>query len=137
MNEAPPDLMAQLVEAWNTHDITRAETFYAPDFVGVDVGQARTQQGPREHCAVLATYIRAFPDLGITAEPIWQDDRVALVWTMTGTHRGRFLRIPPTGRRIAVRGVSVLTLRAGKVWRGETIWDTAGLLRGLGLLPDL
>ena len=47
------------------------------------------------------------------------------------------MRIPPTGREVAVRGVSILTIADGKVTHGETIWDTAGLLRALGLLPEL
>ena len=36
-----------------------------------------------------------------------------------------------------MRGVSALTLRDGKVIRGLYIWDVAGLLRNIGLLPEL
>ena len=56
---------------------------------------------------------------------------------MRGTHHGTLMRIPPTGRQVAMRGVSILTIAEGKVTHGETIWDTAGLLRALGLLPEL
>jgi hypothetical protein len=47
------------------------------------------------------------------------------------------MRIPPTGCDIAVRGISVLTVENGKVTRGLYIWDVAGLLRSIGLLPEL
>ncbi|MDQ5852831.1 MAG: ester cyclase [Chloroflexota bacterium] len=130
-------LMADLLDAWNSHDIERVASFYAPDYVGVDIGQARPQYGPAERCRVLASYVRAFPDLHFTGETIIEDNRIALVWTMRGTHRGSLMRIPPTGRTIEVRGVSLLTVEDGKVKRGLNIWDMAGLLRGLGLLPEL
>ncbi|MBV9791865.1 MAG: ester cyclase [Chloroflexi bacterium] len=130
-------LVAELLAAWNSHDIERVETFYAPDYVGEDVGQARPQHGPQERSRVLASYIRAFPDLHFTGETIIENNRAALAWTMTGTHRGALMHIPPTGRRICVRGVSLLRIEKGRVIHGSTIWDTAGLLRALGLLPEL
>ncbi len=130
-------LMADLLDAWNSHDIERVASFYAPDYVGVDIGQARPLHGPEERCRVLTSYVRAFPDLHFTGETIIQDNRVAFVWTMHGTHRGSLMRIPPTGRTVEVQGVSLLTVENGKVKRGLNIWDMAGLLRGLGLLPEL
>jgi hypothetical protein len=36
-----------------------------------------------------------------------------------------------------VRGVSLLTLESGKIKHAHYIWDVAGLLRAIGLLPDL
>jgi hypothetical protein len=47
------------------------------------------------------------------------------------------MNIPPTGRPINARGVSMLTVESGKVWRANYIWDVAGMLREIGLLPDL
>jgi hypothetical protein len=47
------------------------------------------------------------------------------------------MHIPPTGRKIAVRGISVLTIENGKITRGLYVWDAAGLLRTIGLLPEL
>jgi hypothetical protein len=45
--------------------------------------------------------------------------------------------IPPTGRRIAVCGISLLTIEGGRISRGLYVWDVAGLLRSIGLLPEL
>lgn len=130
-------LVTDLLEAWNAHDIERMAAFYAPDYEGIDIAQAQPQRGPEERCRVLASYVRAFPDLYFTGEMIAQGNRVALIWTMRGTHRGTLMHIPPTGREVDVRGVSVLTVEDGKVVRGLNIWDMAGLLRALKLLPEL
>ena len=54
-----------------------------------------------------------------------------------GTHLGTLMNIPASGRSVSVRGVSVFTLAAGQVSRATYIWDVAGLLRTIGLLPEL
>ncbi len=126
-----------LLGALNAHDLERIASFYADDFEGEDVGLATTEHGPLERVQVFASFIRAFPDLQFTGDALTQDNRVAVVWMMTGTHRGAIMRIPPTGRPISVRGVSVLTIEDGKIKHALQIWDTAGFFRSLGLLPEL
>ena len=59
------------------------------------------------------------------------------MWTARGTRRGPLLNIPATGRQVEVRGVSVLTYRERKLFRALYLWDLAGLLRDIGLLPSL
>jgi steroid delta-isomerase-like uncharacterized protein len=131
-------LVRDLLEAWNAHDIERIKTFYAPEYEGVDVGQAGPQRGAQSVSRNVERYLRAFPDLRFVEEDIVaQDDRAVLVWTAYGTHQGRLMNIPPTGRNVAVRGASVLTVENGKVVRGLYVWDVAGLLRSIGLLPEL
>lgn len=137
MSKEMKRLMLELLEAWNAHDLERTATFYAPDYEGIDVAQATPQRGPAEVTQSLARYLRAFPDLHFTADTIIQGKRVALVWTARGTHRGTLMRIPATGRTIEVRGTSILVVEHGKITRGLYIWDVAGLLRAIGLLPEL
>ncbi len=130
--------VVQLVEAWNSHDLERVVPFYAPDYVGEDVAQSAQQEGREGIRQTLTRYWSAFPDLHFTLdELIVQDDRVALVWTSRGTHQGRLMNIPPTGRLLTMRGVSVLRLAGDRVHHALYIWDVAGLLRGIGLLPEL
>jgi steroid delta-isomerase-like uncharacterized protein len=95
-------------------------------------------RGPQGMHQTLARYWRAFPDLRFTVEEtVVQGNRIAQIWTARGTHWGPLMNIPPTGRRIEVRGVSLLTIEGGKVRQGLYIWDVAGLLRAIGLLPEL
>jgi steroid delta-isomerase-like uncharacterized protein len=131
-------LVAELTDAWNTNDVERVTAFYAPDYEGIDVGQALPQRGPDGVRQTLSGYMRAFPDLRFTVEEtIVQENRVALIWTARGTHKGTLMNIPPTGRTVAVRGVSLLTLQDARVVRALYVWDVAGLLRFIGLLPEL
>ena len=47
------------------------------------------------------------------------------------------MNIPATGHRVRVSGVSLIDVQDGFVVRGQHIWDLAGMLRHMGLLPDL
>jgi predicted ester cyclase len=86
---------------------------------------------------VLYNYM-GFPDLHFELhETIAQGDKLVIVWTVRGTHKGRVMNIPPTGVKVEARGISVLTIQNGKITRSLRVWDVAGMLRHIGLLPDL
>lgn len=134
----PCRLATDLVAAWNAHDSTRIAAHYSPMLERADVGAVRPTRGVGEARRAVERYLSAFPDLQVTVQRmIAEGDQVALFWTAQGTHTSSFLHIPPTGRFVAVQGSSLLTIRDGQVTRGLYIWDVAGLLRALGLLPDL
>lgn len=75
----------------------------------------------------------AFPDVRIVVEEvIAEGDRLAFRSTMTGTHRGEFLGIAPTGRKVTVGLVDVIHFKDGRFeeqWGGPDLFD---LLRQLG-----
>jgi len=131
-------LVTDVIAAWNDHNLERLAGLYAPDYEGVDVGQANPQHGPEEARLSMANYLLAFPDLHFTLDStIMEDNHVALAWTARGTHQGKLMHIPPTGHSIEMRGVSLFTVKGDKITRGLHIWDVAGFLRAVGLLPEL
>lgn len=133
-----PKLVSDLIDAWNTHDISRAVALYAPEYEGRDVGEAQPAYGPGGVHQSLEKYFYAFPDLYFTLEDlIMQGDRFVLHWKAQGTHLGKFMNIPATGRLVTVQGVTILETEGNLAKRGWFIWDVAGLLRDIGLLPDL
>jgi steroid delta-isomerase-like uncharacterized protein len=128
----------QLIDAWNSYDTSRVATLYDPEYRGHDVAQAQPQQGIEGLQSTLAAYWQAFPDLRFIAEHVIADgNQLAIFWRATGTHLGPFLNIPATGHRIEVQGAGHHILRDGRIMQSLYIWDTAGLLRALKLLPEL
>ncbi|MCC6456280.1 MAG: ester cyclase [Caldilineaceae bacterium] len=131
-------LAEAVITAWNSHDFTQVEYLYSPHYEGYDVAQAAPQAGLEGIRSALENYWRAFPDLHFTLEQsVIEGDQMSLFWRARGTHRGPILNIPATGRRIDVQGVALHRLLDNKVVYCLYIWDTAGLLRSLGLLPEL
>jgi predicted ester cyclase len=80
---------------------------------------------------------RAFPDLrAIVEDEIAEGDTVVQRLSLSGTHRGTFLGVPPTGRRVAWQLVAIQRLgRDGKFAEHWSSPDLFGLLRQLGALP--
>ena len=134
----PEQTIADLIAAWNTHDLDLASAFFTPDYIGNDVAQAQPQHGRDGIRQALAIYFQALPDVRFTLEDlVVAGERAAVVWTASGTHLGSLMNIPPSGRSVTVRGVSTFTLQDGQISRAMYIWDIAGMLRDIGLLPDL
>ena len=125
-------------QAWNSHDIEKVLSFYSPDYIADDVGLASVLRGHTGLREMLQTYWRAFPDLEIAmTDMVIEGSRVVSAWVAAGTHEGKIMNIPPTGHRVQVRGVSIIDVEDGLIIRGQYIWDLAGMLRHMGLLPEL
>ncbi|MFB6283843.1 MAG: ester cyclase [Halobacteria archaeon] len=57
-----------------------------------------------------------FPDMEITVEDVFgSGDRVAVRWTMTGTHQGEMFGVEPTGREVEFVGIEINRLEDGKL----------------------
>jgi steroid delta-isomerase-like uncharacterized protein len=91
--------MRRLYELINAGDIDGFANLLADDFVEHEElpGVAPTKDGVREF---FRTYIAAFPDLRMIPEDvIASGDKVVARTRVTGTHKGAFLGMAPTGRR--------------------------------------
>jgi steroid delta-isomerase-like uncharacterized protein len=131
-------LVREMVDALNSHDVERLMSITSSDYEGVDVNQALPQLGKAEARLAVQSYFAAFPDLAIVEyETIIQGSRAVLVWKACGTHKGVIMHIPPTGRRVAVRGTSTLHIQDGAIKKAVHVWDVAAMLREIGLLPEL
>jgi predicted ester cyclase len=83
-------------------------------------------------------YKTAFPDLSPTVLGSYVDgDTVVTHWRMVGTHQRELMGISPTGARCTVEGISVARFKGGRLTEDWTQWDSLGLLRQLGVAPDL
>src|ERR671932_321873 len=73
-----------------------------------------------------------FPDARNTVENlISEDDQVAVRWITRATHRGEFMGISPTGRKVEVAGYAFFRLEDGKVVEGWDTYDVWNLLQQL------
>ncbi len=66
-----------------------------------------------------------------------EDENVAIAYTGTGTHRGNFHGIAPTGKKIDVSAISIHRMQAGKIAETWEVWDTLGFLQQLGVVPQM
>ena len=127
-----------LTDAWNSYDLERVLPYYSEEYEAVDISELQVQRGREAVREMLGRYWKAFTDLRFRVTgPVAEGDRIAISWSAEGTHRGPIMNIPPTGHKVAIRGVSIIDVKDGLVTRAQYIWDLAGMLRHMGLLPEL
>ena len=123
-------------EVVNRGHVELLKEFVAHHHVGHD--PLGDHYGP-EGLTIWVTELRtAFPDLLVTiGDLIREGDRIASRFTLTGTHRGPFMGLPPTEREVMATGFAIDRLRDNQfVERWSTI-DFIGLMRQLGAMPVL
>jgi predicted ester cyclase len=86
-------------------------------------------------------YFRAafagFPDLRIDiAKQLAEGDSVATRATLSGTHRGEFMRIPATGKTVSFDIFSIDQLADGAIVEHNATADLIGLFGQLGAIPE-
>jgi predicted ester cyclase len=81
--------------------------------------------------------VDAVPDCRITAQDLIADgDRVAVRFTLTGTHQGEMLGAAPTGAPLEVEGITMLRFEGDRVAERWNRLDDVTLMTQLGLLPS-
>jgi len=77
---------------------------------------------------------RLLPDLRFEVhDTISEGDKLVVYWTITGTHRGEFLGVPPTNKKVSFSGITINQIRNGKIIESTVIWDGLGLLEQFGI----
>jgi len=128
--------MRNTYERINAGDIAGFGDLMADDFVEHQGGAGfpATKEGTLDFFRALQD---AFPDLRMTVEDLIAggDKTVARV-TITGTHAGEFLGVPPTGAHVDVQLVDIMRFDdAGLVCEHWGVADMLSLMQQLGVVP--
>lgn len=127
----------RLFEAYNQHDAAAFASFFAQNGVLRVVATGEVNDGREQ---IEAGAEDRWRSLDYTLEPrgiFACGDDVFVEWTMTGTHVGELMGTPATHLRVeGLLGCSHFTFGAdGSIARDLVYFDSATLLRQLGLLP--
>lgn len=78
----------------------------------------------------------AFPDVRIHVhDVIAEGEKVVARVTLTGTHQGEFLGIPPTGKQIEVGTIDIVRVADGKLVEHWGVTDNLTMMQQLGVVP--
>jgi steroid delta-isomerase-like uncharacterized protein len=132
----------KFLAAFNRHDADAVAEGYAIDCVVHDPVYPAPLMGRKAVREDAAVFFRAFPDLRIDSlERFEKGDLGSEEFRMTGTNTGPLAEptgeIPPTGKRIDVKGVVVIRFGAHDLISEERrYYDTATFMKQLGLMPE-
>jgi len=87
--------------------------------------------------AVLKLFNAALPDHNTSVEDeIVSDDRIVYRWITRGTHDGDFFGVPPTGKQLISRGMTIIRVDDGKIAELWESIDILGLMQQMGAIPS-
>lgn len=124
-------------EGFNKNNMAIADEVYADNVhyhepsVGEVIGCKLLKQ-------FVVTWRTAFPDSLLRIdEEVAEGDRLAVRWTFTGTHKGDFRGLAPTGRSIQFTAMYFYRFDGGKVVEIRAMVNLLKLLQQLGAVPSL
>jgi len=126
---------ALAMRGWDVlRDPSILEEVYSPDLVWHEPdGDIRGHDGAREFVGM---WLSAFPDSSITVDDIFAEgDKVVTRWRFSGTHRGDFAGLAPTGRQVTGGGITVHRIADGKIVEEWEAYDNLTFLQQLGAVP--
>ncbi|MFL6486841.1 MAG: ester cyclase [Nitrososphaera sp.] len=87
------------------------------------------------HKQLLTAITRAFPDLYHNIKDmVAEGDKVAVRLIVTGTHKGEFHGIPPSGKKISLDEMAFLTIIDGRITEGWITSDMMSFMQQIGAI---
>jgi predicted ester cyclase len=98
------------------------------------VDQYVAEQLLKDHIAMNEA---AFPEYELRSEQmIAEDDLVSIIGRASGTHKGPFMGMPPTGKSWDVPIHITYRVKDGKIVDHWMVIDTAAFMQQLGMIPS-
>jgi serine phosphatase RsbU (regulator of sigma subunit)/predicted ester cyclase len=113
-------------EAWVKRNLAAVDELMVPNYVEHQIPDGRL---PSRHSLkqLLGMYYKAFPDMkSVLHDILAQGDRVMYRWSVSATHLGDWLGIPPTGNHMRATGITIYRITGGKAVVG---WSSVAISR--------
>jgi steroid delta-isomerase-like uncharacterized protein len=126
-------VVRKMFEAINKRDLASLDELMAPDFVLRMHG--KQTQGWAVGRQVVQSEIKAFPDFHVAIEDIIAEgDKVCVRLEETGTHKGEYRGLAPTGNKLSYTVVAIWRIVEGKIAEGWIIYDQLDFLEQLNAI---
>ena len=118
----------------NVHDLDYIPTLFDPNIQFHDPaiipgGQVSGHDGVR---GFFSSFFRAFPDVQFQIDDLFtQEQKAAIRFTWTATHKFRFLDIDVTDRHVSVPGIDIFHVTDGRISEVRVAFDRAELVEQL------
>ena len=94
--------------------------------------------GAQKLKVVFGRLLRAYPDLHITVEDlIAEGDKVVGRDSVTGTHQGEYMGLPPTGKSVTYNEIFIARFAGGRIAETWGVVDVLSQMQQLGVIPPL
>jgi C-1 hydroxylase len=126
-------LVRHVIELWNRRDTDAFFELLAPEYIEhLPTGDISLEQLKK----YAHTFFAAFPDISITInDMVAEGDKVAVLVNWRATHKGEYIGIPQTGKKIDINVAMIIKIVGG---RWVEFWNVTDirLAQQLGAIPS-
>jgi steroid delta-isomerase-like uncharacterized protein len=123
-------------EVWNKRKLEIINEIISPSHALQAPNISGSSIGPEAYKRNVLLFLAGYPDLRWTIEDtIAEKDKVVACWTMSGTHKGDYLGVPATNKKVSVDGITIHHIANGKIMDSYSNWDALGMMQQLGAVP--
>jgi steroid delta-isomerase-like uncharacterized protein len=120
-------------EVWNKRRLELVDEIISPSHALHDPNLTGSGVGPEAYKRQVTRFISAFPDLRFTIEDVvGENEKLAVAWTISGTHKSEFMGIPATNKKVSVDGITINHIVNAKIMDSYISWDVWGMMHQLG-----
>lgn len=118
------------VQSFVNHDVNAVVKDIAPDFVDYGDGSGPPVRGMDSCKAAIQSFISAFPDMkGENLMALADGDQVAVFGDWSGTFKGKFMNMEPTGKSFKMKDVDLFTFNGnGQITSHRSIQSMAVMM---------
>lgn len=122
------------LEMFNEGNLSIADEIISPDYVYQS--PAGELKGPEGMKQLVQAFRVAFPDGAFTIDDmVGEGDQVAVRYTLTGTLKGEYYGIPPTGKQVNITAGFFYKFENGKEVEVVSFMDSLAFYQQLGVTP--
>lgn len=123
-------------EIWRERNLEVIHELIAEDAV-LHGSSPEPRVGPSAARDTVETMLEAFPDSQVDiVHLVAENDLVAVHFRATGTHRGDFQGVEPTGKQFETTGISIMKVESGQIVEEWQVFDALGMLQQLGAMSS-
>jgi predicted SnoaL-like aldol condensation-catalyzing enzyme len=122
-----------LDKVFNAHQLAMVDEYFTENYKQHNPHAGQGRQSVKSYFGMLFT---GFPDWkGEIDHILAEGDKVIMVVTWSGTHKGEFMGVKPTGKRVTIQTADIIRLENGKfaehwdVVADQPMWEALGFIQ--------
>jgi steroid delta-isomerase-like uncharacterized protein len=125
-------------EVWNKRKLEVMSELVSPSHALHGPIYSGPAIGPEVYRSQVSMFVGGFPDLRFAIEDtVAEQDKVVVCWTFSGTHKGEFMGVPATNKKVSVDGITIHIIAKGIIMDSYVSLDMWGMMQQLGVVSAL
>jgi steroid delta-isomerase-like uncharacterized protein len=134
VEEQNKEIVKRFFGEYNKGNLEVFNELFAPDYSYYFPSNNPKPMSREEQIEEEKMTLRAIPNLNLRIEKLFAVGDTVIIWgIVTGTHQGEYQGIPPTGNKIEISNIVIMSFKDGKVVEVREEANILGMMQQLGM----